>query len=272
MRSLRSAGALVIAFATGCSLFVDIDKLGKGQQGAAAGLDDAGVDDAGAGDAGVRFCERAMPKPDFCADFDGEDIREGWENASYFPDPFVNGDGKLEPESPSRDGSRAVAAMLNGQLPSSDATLFRLFQPMPRRFDVAFDVKVTGDQPAEDQHVVIMALAFQSGPEELAGSFSLSFNGKNGLHTGIDGTPRSVEGQYEPSPVDTGWRHVDVFMDVFGRDPVGEVYVDGTRIVRLGLPLEFQSSIRLSLLVGAMCYGSTVVTRVTLDNVTFKVR
>ena len=66
-------------------------------------------------DAGPTFCQRAVPVPIFCADFDTGNVRAGFINEKNFPDLFVSAGGKLEPDDDvgrGFDGTRGVRVSL----------------------------------------------------------------------------------------------------------------------------------------------------------------
>jgi hypothetical protein len=266
MRRLAVAVAFVLG---GCTAVYDTAKLGPGSS-ASDGGGDAQID---SGEAGERFCNVAMPRPTFCADFEG-DLRDGWENAHAVPDPLVAGGGVLEVDSaPSADGTRAAAMSIpaaSAGAHAGNAYLLKTFDPAAPVIEFEFDVNLETAPSAGSNSTVFAEVDF--GLSGAAGGAYLFRNGTGDWLTVIEGSAiYGAKVKMGPLP-SSQWLHMRIRTEnqgVDGGTGTVKVFLDtANRIAEAPLPVSFQGERVTNIAVGATASaGPLAAFRVAFDNV-----
>jgi hypothetical protein len=260
--------ALVIAAPASCGAIYDLDALGVG------GVD-GGAAEAGDAERPPRFCELAKPKPTFCADFDGEDPLAGWDNKRFFPDPFVHGGGRFAGAVRSRDGSLAWSTEVAASNSAASASLGKYLAATRPVVFVGFDVSVEGTDPTiPDERVAIGFIAIGSSETTYVGQVTLAYDRKGGLYVGVSpADPLPADGMFVPSPVGRGFPRIALALERNANDPDAgsggfvEVFVEGTKVVRTGIPKILATRDDLLIVLGTYRPFKGADARVILDNV-----
>jgi len=135
----RSTAARVIlpmialcALAAACRSLLDLDERPSLPE---PGTDSGEPSDARtAPDVGPRFCSTVMPTPEFCADFEGESLKAGFENEGTIPDPGISNGGEITPQlHEPRSGLRAARFALPTLLTQDDEASAFLYALTPIR-------------------------------------------------------------------------------------------------------------------------------------------
>jgi len=258
--SSRHAGrALLAALASGvpaaiacglsaCGLAFDLDALGSGGPVVTDAADASNVDASDESARPERFCVTSRPAPVFCADFDEGDIRAGWDNGKFTPDPLVNGGGQTDEEvelGRPRDGTRAVTfrvpAVATGKN-GGQAYLLRVFSERTDlvETEVAFRMNTADPRPGT-RSVQLFGMDF--GLSGGAGGVTLARDGAGYYVAVVNGNTLLKKQSLVPLAAET-WTNLRIRFrrgeSIDGGTAAGDikVFVDGTRVFELDLPAE----------------------------------
>jgi hypothetical protein len=259
------ASGLPAAVACGlsaCGLVFDLDALGSGGPVVTDAADAANVDAADEDARPERFCVTSRPVPVFCADFDEGDIRAGWDNAKFTPDPLVNGGGRTDEElelGRPRDGTRAVTFRVPAVATGESGGVAYFLRVFSERADlveteVAFRMNTADPRPVT-RSVPLFGMDF--GLSGSAGGVLLARDGAGYYVAVLNGKTLLARQSIAPLAAEK-WTNLRIGFrrgeSVEGGTAAADikVFVEGARVFELDLPAELVAPPVYDVWIGAM--------------------
>ena len=234
-----------------------------------------------------RFCETLSPAPWLCADFEGDDLREGWGLPGLTADLTDTAGAKservaLDPDSPPELGRHAARFTAPALLTRDKLATASLWKQLPHLADLAinFKMRIVSEQFEQGGRVELFELSsgdeFGTPSRRVEGTLLMTRT-VGGL-TQVDifrgklGGPWLTHDELDPWPVNA-WRNVQVVMSPrTGAGDAGKnemiVRLDNEIQSRRQLDSELFASFPLFFQIGIVAVtGRSDIFRVEVDNV-----
>ncbi len=205
-------------------------------------------DDAAPHDAGPRFCDTVLPKPAFCADFEGESLTAGFINDEVRPDPGTLGGGTIgpqarEPHSGLRAAELAIPALVTRDNEAA-AFLFAYAPVGAKKLLVKLALRVDTESFAPDGGAAAIVFSLEFG--RAVGRIWL-LRTEKGMRLQVFDALESVEEQEFAAPFPAGrWKTITLLVSnypVDGGADAGAGRVDvlvDSPVASLPLPASYQ--------------------------------
>jgi hypothetical protein len=242
-------GALVL---TACRATLGIDDLpgvgsnaadtGPGDAAAAEAAVEAGdaTDGGGAATEGGGYCAHVNPQPDFCADFDQGNLKDGWDDPTANPDPGLAGGGQyvfdtMNYKSPLRSARMLIPSLLDDNT-SASASFFKTLPVTPTQLTVNADVVVTTEHYGLHGGVFLAIILYTNN----AGAIVINRDAPGMELAVFNGTTRTALVPFQvPLPVGQ-WKELGIFVTnkpvEGGPDGLVDVALDGNFAAEAAVP------------------------------------
>jgi hypothetical protein len=204
-------------------------------------------------DVGPRFCSTVTPKPEFCADFEGPSLKEGFENESTVPDPGISNGGAITPQLRDPHGGLRAARFAVPTLltPDDEAAAFLYaFAPIrAKKLLVKLSLRIDTESFVPDAGGIAILCSLEFGRD--VGRIWISRTAK-GMRLSVFDALKSVQEMEFSAPFPAGvWKTITILLSNYPLDagaPDGSgadfgevsVVVDGP-VAKLPVPASYQS-------------------------------
>jgi serine/threonine-protein kinase len=216
----------------------------------------------------AAFCTTVSPKPDFCADFEGKELRAGFYNADKNPDPGENGGGTIRLRA-AHDGESAAAEMTAPTLEAATnkAAAMLIAELAPIHYaTIAFKLRID-EEKFLDEKAVAMVFQLDFGK---AGAVTIARK-QAGMQLSVYDGPSAAKAPFAMTIPVGKWTSFKVLVRNFPvtDDGRGEVQVMGDGVAAtLPLPAAIQGFDKPRLDLGIVAAKGPLDTfRVTYDDV-----
>ncbi len=248
--------------------------------GACAQLKAGDAPDASATDAatieevapiGRRFCDTLRPEPDFCDDFDGDDLLgQRWDNAASVPDPGSQGGGALAYDTSTfLSAPRSMVTTTGQLLATGDLATAYLMKSLPVSpvVEVGFAFNVATESFDGKGNSILAAIVFEAGGVLLV-------HDELGARLAVAPTGKSV--RFKVKVPLGAWARASLFaynapLDG-GADGIATLTIDGQVVAETPIPSSYRNTKILRILLGPGSNGPALPLRVHFDDVTIKYR
>jgi hypothetical protein len=265
---LLVVAAGVAAVIGACEAFKTSDAPGASATDASA-TDAATIEDAAP--IGPRFCETVRPAPDFCDDFDGDDLLgQRWDNGASVPDPGAQGGGTLAYDTSTFLSAPRGMVTTTGQLLAVDDSatgyLMKTLKVSPV-VDVGFAFNVATESFDGDGASILAAIVFDDGGVLFV---------RDELGAKLTVVPIGKAVRFKDKVPLGAWSRVSLFaynapLDG-GPHGLAMLTIDGKVVAETPIPSSFQNTKQVRILLGPNTNGPALPMRVYYDDVTIKYR
>lgn len=232
---------VLCAFLAACRAILGIDD----PPVAAEPSDAATADDAAPHDAGPRFCDTILPKPAFCADFEGDSLTAGFVNEEVRPDPGTLGGGTIRPQAREpHSGLRAVELAIPALVTRDNEAAAFLFAYAPvgaRKLLVKLALRVDTESFVPDSGAAAIVFSLEFG--RAVGRIWL-LRTEKGMRLHVFDALKSVEEREFSAPFPVGrWKTITLLVSNYPVDGGAgrvDVLVDSP-VASLPLPASYQA-------------------------------
>lgn len=220
---------------------------------------------------GTRFCDTVRPKPDFCDDFDGDDLLgQRWDNAASVPDPGAQGGGALAYDTSTfYSGPRSMVTTTGQLLAADDAAAAYLMKALPPSpiVEIGFAFNVATESFDAKGTSILAAIVFDAGGVLLV-------HDELGAKLAVVPTGKTI--RFKTKVPLGAWARASLFaynapLDG-GPDGTAVLTLDGQILAETPIPSSYQKTKELRVLLGPQSNGAALPMRVHYDDVTIKYR